>query len=199
VFEDQLLKKPDDKRTLLNLANIYLQQGNDAKAGEVFDRMRKAGLMTESKDYETAYRLMAQIEGREKEALAIIQEGIDKGILVPGYDTYAYQGQVYYQADQFDKAIEAWGKAAPLAKDGEMYLNVGKLQADEERWAQAKAAALGAKEKGVKKMGEVWQVLGRAEDGLGNKTAAVAAYKESAKYPETKAWAEAELRRASGK
>ena len=155
--------------------------------------------MTESKDYEMAYRLLAQLDGREKEALAVINEGLEKGILTPGYDVYAFQGQVYYEADDVAKAVASWSKAAPLAKDGEMYLNVGKLLADEERWADAKAAAESARSKGVKKTGEVWQVVSRAESGLGNKAAALAAARESAKFPETKAWADAEIRQSSGK
>lgn len=199
VLEDVLVKQPKDKKLLLNLASIYQQSGKDAKAGQVFDRMRAAGLMTENKDYEAAYRLLANIEGRETEALAIINEGLEKGILTPGYDVYAFQGQAYYAADQIPKTIEAWTKGAPLSKNGEMYLNLGKLQADQEHWAEARAAGKSALEKGVKKTGEGWQVIARSEAALGNKAGATAAYRESAKYPETKKWADAALRQGAGK
>lgn len=199
VIEDMLSKKPDDKGLMLNLASVYQQAGNDAKAGATFDRMRKAGMLTETRDYETAYRLLANLEGREQEALSIINEGLEKGLLTPGYDLYAFQGQVYYAADQTAKAIEAWGKAAPLGKDGEMYLNLAKLQAGEEQWAAAKASAQSALGKGVKKKGDAWLVVARSEFGLGNKNAVLAAYREAAKYPETKQAAEAALRTAAGK
>ena len=199
MLEDLLTRKPNDKTLLLNLASTYQQAGDNAKAGQVFDRVRRAGLMTESKDYETAYRLLANTEGREKEALAIIDEGLQKGILTPGYDVYVYQGHVYYDTDQTAKAIEAWTKAAPLAKDGEVYLNLGKLHIGEEHWAEAKAAAHSALEKGVKRKGDAWLVVARSELGLGNKNAVQAAYREAAKYPETKKQAEAALRQASGK
>jgi hypothetical protein len=46
-----------------------------------------------------------------------------------------------------------------------------------------------AKAKGVKRQGDIWQVLARAENGLGNKAASTAALKEAAKYPETQKWA----------
>lgn len=199
VFEDQLARKPGDKKIMLNLVNTHVQNGQEAKAVEVFGRMRKLGLMTESKDYEVAYGLLAQIDGREQEAIAMINEGLEKGILTPSYAVYAFQGHVYYQGDQIAKAIEAWARAAPLSKDGETYLNLGKLLADEERWADAKAAAKSAMAKGVKKQGEVWRLIARAEAGLGNKSAAIAATRESAKFPETTKWAEAELRQTFGK
>lgn len=198
-LEKLLAKKPGDKKLMWNLITIYQQSGQDAKAGQMLDKMRSGGLFTESKDYDMAYRLLANIEGREKDAMAVIEEGLSKKILVPDYGVYAFQGRSYYDADQIPKAIELWSKAAPLAKDGEMYLNVGKLQMESKRWADAKASAMSAMDKGVKRKGEAWQVIAQAESSLGNKAAARAAMTEAAKYPETKKWAEGALRQASGK
>lgn len=199
MIEQLLVKNPKDKNLLQNLVAAYQQSDQDAKAGQVVDRIRAAGLMTESKDYEFAYRLLANIEGREKDAVALINEGLDKGILTPNYDLYAFLGTAYYNTDQTAKAIEAWNKAAPLGKDGEMYLNVAKLQAGEEHNADAKAAAKQALDKGLKKPGEAWVVIGNSELAAGNKPAAIAAFREAAKYPETKKQAEAVLRQAGGK
>ena len=199
ALEELVAKKPGDKALLQNLASAYQQADQNAKAGEVIDRMRSQGLLTDSKDYESAYRLMANIEGREKDAITLINEGMQKGILQPSHDVYAYIGNAYYNADQIPQAIEAWSKAAPLGKDGETYLNVGKLQASEERWNDAKASAQKALAKGVRKPGDAWIVVARAEFGLGNKPAVLAAYREAAKYPETKAAAEKALRQAAGK
>jgi tetratricopeptide (TPR) repeat protein len=198
-LEMLLAKKPNDKALMWNLVSIYSQADQDAKAGQMVDKMHSAGLFTESKDYDQAFRLYANIDGRDKDALAIIEEGLKNGILKPSYDIYSFQGHSYYDAEQVDKAIEAWNKAAPLGKDGEMYLNVAKLQADQSHWADAKAAAQSALAKGVKKKGEAWQVVARSETGLHDKAAAKAALLETAKYPETKKWAEAALRQTSGK
>lgn len=199
VIEELLAKKPNDKALLQNLASVYQQSGDNAKAGQVFDRMRSGGMLTESKDYENAYRLLANIEGREKDALLIIEEGLKKGVLQPSFEVYSYQGNVYYNADQIPQAIDAWTKAAPLAKDGETYLNLAKLHISEEHWTDAKSTAQQALAKGVKKKGEAWLVVGRAEFGLGNKSAVLEAYKEAAKYPESKKAAEEALNRAAGK
>lgn len=199
VLEEMIAKNPGDKALLQNLASAYQQAEQDAKAGQVIDRMRAQGLLTDTKDYEAAYRLMANIEGREKDAVALINEGLQKGILQPSHDVYAYIGNAYYNADQIPQAIEAWSKAAPLAKDGETYLNLGKLQASEENWNDAKASARQALAKGVRKPGDAWLVVARSEFGLGNKSAVLAAYREAAKYPETKALAEKALRQAAGK
>jgi predicted Zn-dependent protease len=199
LMEKFVAEHPDDKKAMLNLAAMYVASNQDAKAGAIFDKMRAGGLLTESKDYDTAFRLLANIEGREKDAMAFIDEGLKKGILQPSYEMYSFQGRSYYQANDVPKALEAWSKGAPLAKDGEMYLNVAKLQLDGDHWAAAKEAAQQAKGKGVKRQGDVWQVIARAENGLGNAAASKAALQEAAKYPETQKWAEAALRQGLAK
>jgi tetratricopeptide (TPR) repeat protein len=78
-------------------------------------------------------------------------------------------------------------------------LNLGKLQLGEQKYAEAKAAAKSALDKGVKKPGDAWQVIGQAESELGNKGAAMPAYREAAKHPETKKWADASIKAAGGK
>ena len=199
ALEKMLAAKPGDKKLMMNLASLYAQSEQDAKAAAMFEKMRAAGLLTESRDYETGYRLLANIEGRQKDALALIDEGLAKGILVPSYEMYSFQGQVYYSQEQIPKAMEAWSKGAPLSKNGELYLNLGKLQLGEEHWADAKASAKAALGKGVKKPGEAWQVIAQSERGLGNKAAAMAAYREAGKYPETKKWSDASIKAAGGK
>ena len=198
-LEKLLAANPGDKKLMMNLASVYMQSEQDAKAAAMFDKMRSAGLLTDAKDYETGYRLLANIEGREKDALALIDEGLKKGVLQPSYDIYAFQGQVFYGQDNIPAAISAWNKGAPMSKDGEMFLNLGKLQLGEQKYAEAKAAAKSALDKGVKKPGDAWQVIGQSEAELGNKAGAMAAYREAAKHPETKKWADASIRAAGGK
>ena len=199
VMEKQAAAKPTDKKLQMNLASLYQEAGQEAKALAILDRMRKGGMFTESNDYDIAWRLLANSNDRQKEAIAVIEEGTQKGILTPGHDVYAYQGQTYYADGDTDKAIAAWTKGAPLSKNGVSFLNLAKAQQDKERYADAKASAQQALAKGVTKPGEAWQVIAISEAGLGNKAGAAAAYREAAKYPETKKWAESELRQASGK
>lgn len=199
ALEKLLAAKPGDKKLMMTLASVHMQAGDDAKAGKMFDEMRAKGLLTESKDYEAGFRLLANIEGRQKDALAFIDEGLKKGILQPSYEMYALQGQAAWDADDMKGAIAAWTKGAPLSKNGEMYLNLAQVLLEEKRYAEAKAAAQSAREKGVKKMGTYWQSIARAENGLGNAAATTAALKEAAKYPETKKWAEAGLRQGLAK
>ena len=186
---------------MMNLASVYQQAGQDAKAVEMFERMRAAGLLTESARLRHGLAPAGQHQ-RPREG----RDGADRRGPVEGHPgperrrSTSYQGQSYYDDDNTDKAIDAWTKGAPMAKTGEMYLNLAKLQVDKDRYAEAKAAARSALDKGVKKPGR--SLAGDRPEprkGWATRPAATAAYREAAKYPETKKWAEAELRQASGK
>ena len=58
-------------------------------------------------------------------------------------------------------AIELYTKAAPMAADGEAYLNLAKVLEYNGKKADAKAAAQKALDKGVKKPDEARNILSR--------------------------------------
>lgn len=190
IAEELLAKNPNDKKTLMNLSSIYAEAEQYDKAVAVLERGRAAGLLTDERDYRQLFALYLNTEGQEAKGIEVINEGLSKGILKPSAETYNALAQAYYFTDNLEQAIEAYKKAAPLAADGETHLNLSRVLTNEERYAEAKAAAQEAIKKGVKKPGEAWMVIGRAEFGLNNKAGLVAAYKEAAKYPETRQQAE---------
>jgi tetratricopeptide (TPR) repeat protein len=199
IAEELAAKNPKDKAMLMNLAAIYAQADQYDRAIEVLERARGQGLLNEERDYRQLYALYLNADGKEGQGIAVINEGLEKGILKPNAEVYIALGQAYYFTDKIKESIEAYRKALPYAKDGEPALNLARVLTNEEDFAGAKAAAQEAMKKGVKKPGEAWMVIGRAEFGLGNKAGLVAAYKEAAKYPETKAQASEWLRKNGSK
>jgi hypothetical protein len=199
LLEKASEKNPGDKKTMINLASLYVEANEDAKAYAIYKEMRAGNMFTEQKDYESGFAILSNLGGHEKDVMALIEEGEKKGVLQPTYPMYSFIGHQYYDADNIPKAIEYWNKGAPMSKDGEMYLNVAKLQVDDNHFAEAKEAAMQAKTKGVKKVGDAWVVIARAEKGLGNAAAATAATREAAKYPESRKWAESVLGQGSKK
>jgi tetratricopeptide (TPR) repeat protein len=186
IAEEMLAKNPDDKKMLMNLSSIYAGADQYDKAIEVLERARTKGLLNEERDYRQLYALYLNAEGKESQGIAVINEGLEKGVLKPSSEVYIALGQAYYFSDKIKESIDAYRKALPYAKDGEPALNLGRVLTNEEDYAGAKAAAQEALKKGVKKPGDAWMVIGRAEFGLGNKAGLIAAYKEAAKFPETR-------------
>ena len=148
VAEQLAAKSPNDKRAQMNLASIYLNSEQEAKAAAVLEKLRAAGLMTEEKDYRQLYLTYANMEGKEKDVIAVVNEGLQKGIVKPDYQTYLALAQAYYYSEQIPQAIEAWQKAAPLSPNGETYLNLARVLHGEGRIPEAREAARQALAKG---------------------------------------------------
>lgn len=141
---------PSDKKAQMNLAATYLQSDQYDKAAQVYEKLRAAGQLTEDRDYRNLFALYLNAQGKEKQAAEVIKDGLEKGILKPDHQTYSSLAQAYYFSEQTGPAIEAYQKAAPLAADGETYLNLAKILANEGRSAESKKAAQQAIDKGLK-------------------------------------------------
>ena len=154
-------KNPADKKAQMNLASMYLQADQMAQAATVMDKLFKGGQLTEEREYKQAYSIYANSDKKEAEVIAVINDGLQKGILKPDYQVYLAQAQAYYYSDppQVEKAIEAWQKAAPLSKDGETYLNLARVLHSEGRIPEAKTAAQQALAKGVKNQADAKKII----------------------------------------
>jgi tetratricopeptide (TPR) repeat protein len=199
LAQELAAKSPNDKKAQLTVASIYVEADQPEKASAIFDQLRAKGMLTDNSDYETGYRLLANMTGKGKETAAFINEGLDKKILTPTATVYSVLGQAYYDMDQIPQAIAAWEKGAPMAKDGEMYLNIAKLHSQVDQFAAAKASAHQALDKGLERPGEAWLEIARAETEAGNKAGIIAAYREAAKDPKTRAQANQALKHYGAK
>lgn len=197
LAEQLQAKSPDDKRTLLNLASLYAQTGNNDKAAALLDTARQKGMLTEQRDYENLYAIYLNMDGKEAEAAKVIQEGLDKAILPADARTYTFLAQSLYFSDQIDPAVNAYKKAAPLDSTGETSLALSQILTNEDRNEEAKAAARQALAKGLKKPGEAWMVIARSEYYMDNFAAARQAYAEAAKDPATRDQAQKALAQIS--
>ncbi len=193
LAEELHRKNPDDKRTLLNLATLYGDTDQDAKAVALLDGARQRGLLSTADDYTRLYATYFGMS-REAEAAAVIEDGLAKKILPEDGKTYSALAQAHYFSDNIPGAIAAAQKGAPLATDGELSLFLAQiLSQEDDRNAEAKAAGQQALAKGLKKPGEAWMVIARAEYYSDNLQGARNAYREAAKDPATRQQAETEL------
>jgi len=152
-------KNPNDKKAQTNLASVYAQGDQIEKAAEVLEKLRASGQLTEEREYRQLYVTYANMDGREKDVVAVINEGLGKGILKPDYQTYLALAQSHYFLEQIPQAIENWQKAAPLSKDGETYLNLARVLYQEGRVPEAKQAAQQALAKGVRKPEDARKII----------------------------------------
>ncbi len=209
VGEEILAKDPNNKKLILQLASIYLEQEQNDKALTMLESAYSRGLLTEHDEIRQLYQMYNFLE-KPQQAAQVINDGLAKGVLKPDLETYKGLGDSYAlaadaAADEsperkamFAKAIEAWGKAAPFAKDGEIDFQRGQLLIQEtDQLAEGKKAMEAAIAKGgLKREGEAYILLGNAEMELGNLKAAIAAFQKARNYPSTKQMAESWLKSA---
>jgi predicted negative regulator of RcsB-dependent stress response len=196
IAEQLLALNPTDKRRIFNAAGFYVQLEQYDRAAALLETARSQNLLTENSDYRQLYQLLAAIEGREDEMIAVIEEGLQRQILQPDSQVYLAVAQAYYFRDEpnVPKAIENFNLAAPLAANGDVYVTLGQVLANEDRHAEAKAAIEQALARGTRREGAAWTALARAEDGMDNRQAAIAAMRRAMEFPETREAAERWLR-----
>jgi len=159
IAEQMAAKNPADKKGQLNLVSTYQQADQFDKAAATLEKMRAAGQLTEEKEYRQLYVTYANMDGKEKEVISVVNEGLQKGVLKPDYQTQLALAQAYYYSEQIPQAIEAWQKAAPLAPNGDTYLNLARVLWQEDRIPEAKVAARAALDKGLKKPEDAKKII----------------------------------------
>lgn len=153
-------ESPGDKNSQMNLVTMYMQAGQDERAIEVLERLRAAGELTEDREYRNLMALHLNRDDGEAQAIAVINEGLERGVLEENHQTYVALAQAYYFSDQIEPAVEAYRKAAPLADNGETYLNLARVLYGEGREQEAAEAARQALEKGVNNDQDARRIIG---------------------------------------
>jgi predicted Zn-dependent protease len=198
VVQQQMAKNPNDKKLLNQLATIYIQGNKPQQALDLMAKAKSQGLITTSEDYMQLAKLNAAAD-KYKEASATIKEGLDKNILKPSFEVYKLQGDVCTQGEDDACAIDAYSKASPQAKDGNIDYQLGYLLFYSDRSKDAADALSRAISKGgLRQEGEAYLLRGDAENDMNQSSAAQADWQKAAGYPSTKTMADQRMKAAKG-
>lgn len=163
IYKDLVAKNPTDKRVLMNAVAAFQGADKFDQANLLLEDAYKRGMLTESRELRALYVGYMNAQ-RWSDAQKLIDEGIAKGVLQAGPDLardYQVLAQNAYVDDKVPLAIELYSKAAPMAADGEAYLNLAKVLEYSGKKSEAKAAAQKALDKGIKKPDEAKGILSR--------------------------------------
>lgn len=198
VLEGQLAKDPSNAKLTTQLATVYVKGKQDQKAVDLLAAAKQKGLLTSENDYKLMAQLYDQLD-KPKEGAAVLSEGFSKGIIKPSYEMYKLLGDSYALASDDTHAIDAYGKAAGMSKDGNVDYIRGSLLMNNDRSKEAAEALRQAIAKGnLKQPGEAYILLGDAENNSDNSAAATAAWEKAKAYPSTKQMAEQRLKNLKG-
>lgn len=163
IYKDLIAKNPGDKRILMNAVAALQNADKQDQANALLEDAYKRGMLTESRELRALY-IGYMNASRWEDTKKVIDAGMSSGVLQPGPDLardYQILAQNAYADDKIPLAIDLYGKAAPMAADGEAYLNLAKVLEYSGKKAEAKAAAQKALDKGVKKPDDARGILSR--------------------------------------
>jgi len=163
IYADQLAKNPDDMKLRMNAVAAYQAADQFDKANALLAEAQQKGLLTESNQYRALYIGYIN-DDKDKEALAVIDDGVAKGVIQSSpelaKDLMVLAQKAYYAGSDAD-AVALYRRAAPMAADGEAYLNLARILQDQGKATEASAAAQSALDKGVKDPADARSILGQ--------------------------------------
>ena len=163
IYKALIAKNPTDKRILMNAVAALQNADKFDQANALLEDAYKRGMLTESRELRALY-IGYMNASRWEDAQKVIEAGVAKGVLQSGPELardYQVLAQNAYADDKTALAIDLYGRAAPMAADGEAYLNLAKVLEYSGKKGEAKAAAQKALDKGVKKPDEAKRILSR--------------------------------------
>ena len=119
----------------------------------------------------------------------MVSQGLDIGVIEPTKKNYELLGNAWYQAQELDRAIDAYREAAKVwDEDGKMDLQTAYLLVEQERWAEAEGSLAAALRKGeLRDMGNVYVLMGMTYFELGKNADAKRAFRNARKFPKAAA------------
>lgn len=163
IYKELVAKNPSDKRVLMNAVAALQNADKFDQANVLLEGAYQRGMLSESRELRALYVGYINAE-RWADARKVMDAGVANGVLQAGPDLardYQVLAQNAYGDDKVALAIELYAKAAPMAADGEAYLNLAKVLEYAGKKADAKVAAQKALDKGVKKPEEARGILAR--------------------------------------
>lgn len=200
TLEVMISRWPDNKQSWLQLSSIYVKLKQDKRGHAVLALAYSNGLLDKKSDILQLVSLNQYLEIPYKAAI-ILQKGMDDGLIEKSEKMLTQLGDTWYQAEEMEKALLAFGEAGKLANDGKIDLRRGYLLADTEKWAEAGMAMNRAIEKGgikEREVGDAWLLKGMAEFNTKEFKAARNSFGNATRYQKTSKAAQQWLKHMDG-
>ncbi len=187
TLEAMISRWPENKQSWLQLSSIYVRLKQHKRGLAVLALAYSNGLLDKKSDVLQLVSLNQYLDLPYKAAV-ILQKGMADGLIEKTEKMLTQLGDAWYQAEESDKALLAFGEAGKLANDGKIDLRRGYLLADSEKWAEAGIAMNSAIKKGgikEKEVGDAWLLKGMAEFNTNEYKAARDSFGNASRYQKT--------------
>lgn len=130
---------PGKQQYWLQLAAVQKHLEREAKALATLQLAYEGDLLKTDKELRQLARLLF-IRQQPYECAQVIEDALETGAVTPDAEAYRLMSNCFIAARENEKALEPLAKAGELATDGEMYMLLGQMYLQRERYAPAIAA-----------------------------------------------------------
>jgi tetratricopeptide (TPR) repeat protein len=188
---------PTKKNYWVQLAAVQNLLDREAKALAMLRLAREADLLTEDREFKQLARLLF-LRDLPYQCAKTIEEGMEAKIVKQDAETYRLMSNCYIAARETDKALGPLAKAGELAPDGEMYMLLGQMHLQRDRFDPAIEALRKALAKAKpEQRGPAHLMIGVAELGKNNYEQAERSFRAAHSDPKVRNAAESYLKYVS--
>ncbi|MFI5306099.1 MAG: tetratricopeptide repeat protein [Polyangiales bacterium] len=186
------------KEYWLQLCATYQALGQDAKALATLDEAYTKGLLDEERDLVNLARLYQQ-QGAPLKAAALLDKHMASGTIKKSPELLELLATCWIKGKDPDHARAVLQKGGADVGTGELYLALGRLEAQRGHWAEARDAASTALQRGgLANPGDAHLLLGIAHHKTKRKDVALASLGEAKKSPASAPCAEEWIKAIKG-
>ncbi len=142
------------------LAGIYAERKEDAKALAVYEILNRQGLLATAEEIRRLAQML-MYHGVPSKAISVLKTGLEKNVLPRDIEVLELLASSYLYARETDEAKGILAEAAKKSDDGKLYVQLGRQQLrDAEFDAAATSVRRGINRGGIDKVGNAWLLLG---------------------------------------
>lgn len=135
LLEKHLPQFPDDARLWKQLANLYRNTRQDKKAASTLYLAYEAKLLDEQ-DIVNLARLYFFLDAPYKGA-DLLSDALKKSLVENSADNLELLGQCWLAAREHTRAARAFGEAATLSNNADLYIKQAEIHLEQEQWQAA--------------------------------------------------------------
>ena len=183
---EQLLPLWPKETYLKQLTAVHGQLEKPQKALIAMELAHKENYLDESKELVRLAQLYLYNEVPYKAAV-LMQTRMDDGTIEKEEKNYKLLADAWTLSREYERALAPLAAAAKLSDDGELWVRLGRLHIDSERWKEAGVAIRkGLNKGGLKSKGEAWLLLGITQFQRKQFESARKSFSNAAKDPKTR-------------
>jgi tetratricopeptide (TPR) repeat protein len=194
TLERLIARSPDKKSYWLLLSAAYFELDRDDDARAIVQLAYRQGLLDQDREIRALARLLLS-NGLPYEAAGVLEKGMAASVVPGQKDSYELLTNAFLQAREGDRALEPLIKGADLADDAQLYLLLGKVHLQRDRYKEAVSALnQGLAKAKPEQRGKVYLLIGVAQLGANQLDDAEVAFRSARGDEKVRAEAESYLK-----